>query len=115
MRARVTGAQAVRVSATARAAAKTILCFIVLWFSRRASPGVAFRPSHSLIIKNMPFVKVATLADVPQNSVFEVSVGEDLYAICNVGGTISALSGVCLHEGGPLGQGNIADGRVVCP
>ena len=60
-------------------------------------------------------VKVATLADVPENSVFEVSVGEDLYAICNVDGTITALSGVCLHEGGPLGQGNIADGRVVCP
>jgi nitrite reductase/ring-hydroxylating ferredoxin subunit len=63
----------------------------------------------------MPFVKVATLADVPENSVFEVSVGEDLFAICNVDGTITALSGVCLHEGGPLGQGNIADGRVVCP
>jgi len=63
----------------------------------------------------MPFVKVATLAEVPENSVIEVSVGEDLYAICNVDGAITALKGVCLHEGGPLGQGNIADGRVICP
>lgn len=63
----------------------------------------------------MPFIKVASLAAVPQNSVLEVSVGEDLYAICNVEGTITALNGICLHQGGPLGQGNIADGRLVCP
>ncbi|MBV8731346.1 MAG: Rieske (2Fe-2S) protein [Acidobacteriia bacterium] len=63
----------------------------------------------------MPFVKVATVADVPENSVIEVSVGGDSYAICNVRGNITALSGTCLHQGGPLGQGIIADGRVVCP
>lgn len=63
----------------------------------------------------MPFIKVARLSEVPPDSVVEVSVGETFYAICNVEGKISALSGVCLHQGGPLGQGNIADGRVVCP
>jgi nitrite reductase (NADH) small subunit len=63
----------------------------------------------------MPFVKVATLAEVPENSVIEVSVGNDCYAICNAAGSISALSGVCLHQGGPLGQGNVEDGRLICP
>jgi len=63
----------------------------------------------------MPLIKVASLSEVPPDSVIEVSVGETLYAICNVGGEISALSGICLHQGGPLGQGNLADGRVVCP
>ena len=63
----------------------------------------------------MPCIKVARLSEVPPDSVVEVSVGENLYAICNVDGQISALSGVCLHQGGPLGQGQIADGRVVCP
>jgi nitrite reductase (NADH) small subunit len=63
----------------------------------------------------MSFVKVATLAEVPDNSVLEVSLGNDLYAICNVEGNITALSGTCLHQGGPLGQGNIEQGRVVCP
>lgn len=37
------------------------------------------------------------------------------YAICNVGGTLRALSGVCIHRGGPLGQGQLHDGRVMCP
>ena len=63
----------------------------------------------------MPFIKVARLSEVPPESVIEVSVGETLYAICNVEGDICALSGVCLHQGGPLGQGTVAEGRVVCP
>ena len=63
----------------------------------------------------MPFIKVARLAEVPPESVIEVSVGETLYAICNVEGEICALSGVCLHQGGPLGQGTVAEGRVMCP
>ena len=45
----------------------------------------------------------------------EVFVGQQPYAICNVAGVIRALDGVCLHSGGPLGQGQIHDGRVVCP
>ena len=63
----------------------------------------------------MPFVKVASLADLPPDSVIEVGVGDEFYAVCNVRGTVHALGGTCLHQGGPLGQGQIADGRVICP
>jgi len=63
----------------------------------------------------MPFVKVGKVSDLPENSVIEVSSGDKYYAICNVRGSIHALSGECLHQGGPLGQGNVADGRVICP
>jgi len=42
-------------------------------------------------------------------------VGGEPYAICNAGGALRALSGVCIHQGGPLGQGQIHEGRVVCP
>ncbi len=63
----------------------------------------------------MPFVKVGKLSTLPPDSVMEVMVGDEPYAICNVGGTVRALSGVCIHRGGPLGQGQIHDGRVVCP
>ena len=63
----------------------------------------------------MPFIKVATLAQVPPESVLEVMVGDQPYAICHTGGSVRALSGVCIHRGGPLGQGQIHDGHVVCP
>ena len=63
----------------------------------------------------MPFIKLATLSQLPPDSVTEVLVGYQPYAICNVGGEIRALSGICIHRGGPLGQGQIHGGRVVCP
>jgi nitrite reductase/ring-hydroxylating ferredoxin subunit len=63
----------------------------------------------------MPLLKMGTLAQLPADSVMEVMVGDQPYAICNVGGTVRALSGVCIHRGGPLGQGQIHEGNVVCP
>jgi len=63
----------------------------------------------------MPLLKVGTLAQLPPESVMEVMVGEQPYAICHSGGAIRALSGVCIHRGGPLGQGQIHQGCVVCP
>ena len=63
----------------------------------------------------MPLVKVAQFSQLPPDSVTEVAVGSDTYALCNVDGRVTALSGVCLHRGGPLGQGAIHNGRVMCP
>ena len=63
----------------------------------------------------MPFVKVGPASQVGAESVMEVMVGQTPYAICNVGGKITALSGVCPHRGGPLGQGAINGPFVVCP
>jgi len=69
----------------------------------------------SLYNGGMPFVKVGTVAELPADSAMEVMVDSRPYAICHTGGTVRALSGVCIHRGGPLGQGQIHDGRVVCP
>jgi nitrite reductase/ring-hydroxylating ferredoxin subunit len=63
----------------------------------------------------MPLVKVASLSQLPADSVTEVTVGPGTYAVCNVRGRVTALAGECLHRGGPLGQGAIHDGHVVCP
>ena len=77
-----------------------------------AEPGA--RPLSPYNMK-MPFLKVGTLGQLPPDSVMEVMVGDRPYAVCHAGGAVHALSGVCLHQGGPLGQGQIHDGRVVCP
>ena len=63
----------------------------------------------------MPFVKVASVSELATDSVIEVLVNREPYAICNVAGEIRALSGVCIHRGGPLGHGQIHEGRIVCP
>ena len=63
----------------------------------------------------MAFVKVGTLSTLDPDSVMEAEVGEKTFAICNSGGELSAFEGVCPHEGGPLGQGNVDGGRLICP
>lgn len=63
----------------------------------------------------MAWTKLATIGEVPRDTVIEVEHQGSLYAICNVRGEYRALSGVCPHEGGPLGQGTIIHGLVVCP
>lgn len=63
----------------------------------------------------MAFLNVAGLADVPPDSVIEVMVGQQPYAICHTRDGVYALNGICPHRGGPLGQGQIHQGNVVCP
>ena len=63
----------------------------------------------------MSFVKVASLAAFPPGSLMEAVVGPDSYAVCNVDGEVHALEGICLHAGGPLGQGALHGDTLVCP
>jgi nitrite reductase/ring-hydroxylating ferredoxin subunit/DMSO/TMAO reductase YedYZ heme-binding membrane subunit len=41
--------------------------------------------------------------------------GRERVAIIRHGGRLSAISNVCAHQGGPLGEGRVIDGRVTCP
>jgi nitrite reductase (NADH) small subunit len=63
----------------------------------------------------MSFVKVGALSALPPGSVMEAEVNGNTYAICNISGNLRAYDGICPHAGGPLGQGNIEDGRLICP
>ena len=64
----------------------------------------------------MPFTKLAPQSDLPAtNTVKEFPCGSKEICVANVNGTYSALDDTCLHMGGPLGQGTIENGKVVCP
>ncbi len=45
----------------------------------------------------------------------ELTVGRKKIALVHKDGVFSALSGVCNHVGGPLGQGTLDGDWVVCP
>ena len=45
----------------------------------------------------------------------EFPLGERMVCVANVTGSYLAMDNVCLHQGGPLGQGVIVRGKVVCP
>ena len=63
----------------------------------------------------MPRIKVASLAKLAPGALIQVDLGEDTYAVCNAGGEIHVLDGICPHAGGPLGQGALHDTTIVCP
>ncbi len=62
------------------------------------------------------FTKLASQSDLPaSNEAKEFSRGDKTICVANVNGEISAMENICLHRGGPLGQGVISGGKVVCP
>jgi nitrite reductase/ring-hydroxylating ferredoxin subunit len=61
------------------------------------------------------FVKVLSAADLPPGSCREVSVAGKPVALFNVAGVVYATSNLCLHRGGPLGQGVLDGAAVMCP
>jgi len=65
--------------------------------------------------KRPPFVKVATVADVPAGSVRHIVVHDKPMALCNVGGEFYAVNAVCPHMGGPLASGRLENYVITCP
>ncbi|MGA3087645.1 MAG: Rieske (2Fe-2S) protein [Terriglobales bacterium] len=62
------------------------------------------------------FLKIAGESELPAtNEVREFRCGDKTICIANMNGDIRAMENTCLHRGGPLGQGVIAKGRVICP
>jgi len=62
------------------------------------------------------FVRLCSKADLPEDGeAKEIPLGDKVICVANVNGEISAMENTCLHRGGPLGQGVISNGKVVCP
>ena len=61
------------------------------------------------------FVKMATLQELPPGGAKEVEFEGRVYALFNVDGQISAIDGICPHQGGPLADGALEGTTVTCP
>ncbi len=61
-------------------------------------------------------VKICDQRELPKSGeVKEFTAGGRVLCIANVDGVIRALDNECPHRGGPLAEGMIEDGKVVCP
>lgn len=58
---------------------------------------------------------VAALADLTEGAPHKVTVGDVDVALVRQGDTVRALSNVCTHAGGPLAEGKVDGGCLVCP
>jgi len=61
------------------------------------------------------FVKLATLNELPAGAAREVEFEGRVYALYNIDGVISAIDGICPHQGGPLAEGIVEGTTVTCP
>ena len=61
------------------------------------------------------FVDAGSVESIPEKCAAVVSVSGERVAIFKFDGKISAISNVCRHQNGPLGEGKIIDGCVTCP
>jgi methionine sulfoxide reductase heme-binding subunit len=61
------------------------------------------------------FVPACALDEIPEKRARIVTLSGERVAIFKYDGQVVALSNVCQHQNGPLGEGRIIDGCVTCP
>lgn len=62
------------------------------------------------------WLRVAAVNDIPENRACIVEPeGAERIAVFRYDGKVAAVSNVCRHQGGPLGEGRIINGCITCP
>jgi methionine sulfoxide reductase heme-binding subunit len=61
------------------------------------------------------YVMVGSIDEIKENRAKVACLGNERIAIFKYGNKVSAVSNVCKHQNGPLGEGKIIDGCITCP
>ena len=62
------------------------------------------------------WIDVCSVDDIKPDRAHIAQIGtNERIAVFRNGSTVSAITNVCTHQGGPLGEGKIIDGCVTCP
>lgn len=61
------------------------------------------------------FVRVCAVDEIEEDRARVVCLAGERVAVFRYDGKISAVSNVCQHQNGPLGEGRIVDGCITCP
>lgn len=61
------------------------------------------------------YKKICAVSEIPEKCAHVATLSGERVAVFNFDGKIAALSNVCQHQNGPLGEGKIVDGYVTCP
>jgi nitrite reductase/ring-hydroxylating ferredoxin subunit/DMSO/TMAO reductase YedYZ heme-binding membrane subunit len=76
---------------------------------RERRRDVETRPADGLL------VDVCRVDEIPDTRAVVRCVAGERVAVFKYGNCVSAISNVCKHQNGPLGEGKIVNGCVVCP
>ena len=67
------------------------------------------------IVEMDGFIKVCQVDEIVNNRAKIVCAGNERIAVFKYDNKVSAVSNVCKHQNGPLGEGRIIDGCITCP
>ncbi len=63
----------------------------------------------------MTFQKAFKDSEITEGRVHKAKIGKKEFAVVRLAGAIYCIDGTCSHEGGPLGEGTLDGGELVCP
>jgi sulfoxide reductase heme-binding subunit YedZ len=73
------------------------------------------RAADAAVVESSGFVDVCHVEDIPERRAIITCLAGERVAVFRYEGRLSALSNVCQHQNGPLGEGRIVNDCVVCP
>jgi nitrite reductase (NADH) small subunit len=60
--------------------------------------------------------RIASVSELPpEGGLREFPFGSSTVCVAHANGALLALGNVCPHKGGPLAEGTIENGKLVCP
>jgi nitrite reductase/ring-hydroxylating ferredoxin subunit/DMSO/TMAO reductase YedYZ heme-binding membrane subunit len=77
--------------------------------------GFRERSKDEFVSTNDDFKPVCELNEIHEDRAKIFTIGTERVAVFKYDGKLSAISNVCRHQGGPLGEGKVIDGCVTCP
>jgi sulfoxide reductase heme-binding subunit YedZ len=72
-------------------------------------------PAAAGTMETARYVDVCAVDDIPERRAVITCLSGERVAVFRYDGKVSALSNVCQHQNGPLGEGRIVNDCVVCP
>src|SRR3954468_1411697 len=85
------------------------------WLGGDLVYGERIGVTHAAIEPPETFTRVAAATEVPDNAMIRTHAGDADVLIVRQHGRVCALAHSCSHLGGPLSEGTLKDGSVVCP
>ncbi len=86
----------------------------------RENRAIRLKPDPTVVASGFSrttdeFVDVCSVTEIPNNRAVTTCLSGERVAVFRYDGRVSAISNVCQHQNGPLGEGKIVNGCVVCP
>jgi nitrite reductase/ring-hydroxylating ferredoxin subunit len=85
------------------------------WRERALDRDLAARGNLKVGAGSGGFVDVCSVDEIEEGRARVATLAGERVAIFRHGGAISAVSNVCRHQNGPLGEGRVIDGCITCP